>query len=91
MVTIDGDRYLKVRHVILLPEVGDMKTYASNLFTGSEQLSEYSAVRFRYSSDRYRPRFTAVTDTGRGAVQCRVNGILDERTASVFRDLSFIP
>jgi hypothetical protein len=41
LVTIDGDRYLKVRHVILLPEVGDMKTYASNLFTGSDELSEY--------------------------------------------------
>jgi hypothetical protein len=40
MVTIAGDRYLKVRHVNLLPEVGDMKTYASNLFGGSEQLSE---------------------------------------------------
>jgi hypothetical protein len=40
MVTIAGDRYMKVRHVNLLPEVGDMKTYASNLFTGSEELSE---------------------------------------------------
>jgi len=40
LVTIAGDRYLKVRHVNMLPEVGDMKTYASNLFTGSDELSE---------------------------------------------------
>ena len=40
IVTIAGDRYLKVRHVNMMPEVGDMKTYASNLFTGSDELSE---------------------------------------------------
>jgi hypothetical protein len=40
LVTIAGDRYLKVRHVNFMPEVRDMKSYASNLFTGSEELSE---------------------------------------------------
>jgi len=40
MVAIAGDRYVKVRHVNVLPEVGDMEVYASNLFTGSDELSE---------------------------------------------------
>jgi hypothetical protein len=40
MVTIAGDQYMKVRHVTILPEVGDMKVYASNLFTGSKELSK---------------------------------------------------
>jgi hypothetical protein len=40
LVTIAGDRYLKVRHVNILPDVGDMKIYSSNLFTGSDELSE---------------------------------------------------
>jgi len=40
MVTIAGDQYLKVRHVNMLPDVRDMKVYASNLFTGSDELSE---------------------------------------------------
>jgi hypothetical protein len=40
MVTIADDRYVKVRHVNVLPDVGDMKVYASNLFTGNDELSE---------------------------------------------------
>jgi hypothetical protein len=40
LVTIAGDQYLQVRHVNILPEVGDMKIYASNFFTGNEELSE---------------------------------------------------
>ena len=40
MVTVANDRYMKVRHVNIMPEVGNMKTYASNLFTGNEELSE---------------------------------------------------
>jgi hypothetical protein len=44
LVTIDGDQYMKVRHVNILPEVEDMKLYASNLFTGSDELSEYRSL-----------------------------------------------
>jgi hypothetical protein len=40
MVTIAGERHMKVLQVNLLPEVGDMKTYASNLFTCRRELSE---------------------------------------------------
>jgi hypothetical protein len=40
MVTIGGQQHMKVRHVDLFPEVGDMKVYASNLFTGSNELGE---------------------------------------------------
>lgn len=39
LVTIAGDQYLQVRHVNILPEVGDMKIYASNFFTGNEELN----------------------------------------------------
>jgi hypothetical protein len=53
LVTIAGDRYLKVRHVNMLPEVGDMKTYASNLFTGSDELNN-AALRF---INQYWPAF----------------------------------
>jgi hypothetical protein len=42
LVTLDGDEYMKVRHVSLLPDIGDMQLYASNLFTGSEELSKYT-------------------------------------------------
>lgn len=80
-MTIAGDRYLKVRHVNLMPEVSDMKVYALNLFTGSDELSEYSGVRFRYS----------VTDTDRTAFRYKVNVATKEHTASVFKDFTFIP
>jgi hypothetical protein len=46
VVTIDGDEYMKVRHVNMLPDVGDMQLYASNLFTGNDELSEYRRLLF---------------------------------------------
>jgi hypothetical protein len=41
LVTIGDEQYLKVRHVYVVPEVGDLKFYASNLFIGDDALSEY--------------------------------------------------
>jgi hypothetical protein len=38
---------MKVRHVYVLPEVGDMQVYASNLFTGSDELGEYRCPLFK--------------------------------------------
>lgn len=67
LVTISGDRYLKVRHVNIMPEVRDMKAYASNLFTGSEELGEYQPSLVRPPCG---PK---------------------EHSASVFRDVSYLP
>jgi hypothetical protein len=52
LVTIHGDEYMKVRHVNMLPEVGDMQLYASNLFTGNDELSEYTHLLFKWTSRR---------------------------------------
>ncbi|XP_069682343.1 protein takeout-like [Periplaneta americana] len=53
LVTIDGEEYMKIRHVYMYPEVGDMKVYASNLFTGNEELNK-AALRF---ANLYWPAF----------------------------------
>ncbi|XP_021924751.1 protein takeout-like [Zootermopsis nevadensis] len=45
LVTIDGEQYLKVRHVTVYPEVGDMKLYISNFFNDSDELNE-AALQF---------------------------------------------
>jgi hypothetical protein len=51
LVSIGDEQYLKARHVVMYPEVGDMKLYSSNLFSGSEELSEYRQLsHFRLSS-----------------------------------------
>jgi hypothetical protein len=50
LVTIDGDEYMKVRQVNMLPEVGDMQLYASNLFTGNDDLSECTHLLFNWTS-----------------------------------------
>ncbi|XP_063224146.1 protein takeout-like [Bacillus rossius redtenbacheri] len=41
----DGEAYLRLDHFTMRPEVGDMKVYASDLFTGSPELNE-AALRF---------------------------------------------
>jgi hypothetical protein len=51
LVSIGKEQHLKARHVVMYPEVGDMKLYSSNLFSDSEELSEYSQLsHFRLSS-----------------------------------------
>lgn len=37
-VIIDGVRYMKINNLDMEPVVGDMKVYASNLFSGNEAL-----------------------------------------------------
>ncbi|EEB18814.1 protein takeout precursor, putative [Pediculus humanus corporis] len=39
-VIIDGVRYMKINNLDMEPVVGDMKVYASNLFSGNEALSK---------------------------------------------------
>lgn len=55
LVTIDGEQYLKVRHVIMLPEVGDLELYVSDLFTGSDELSEYRQLPYPASLSMFCP------------------------------------
>jgi hypothetical protein len=56
LVTMDGAEYMKVRQVQLLPEVGDMTVYASNLFTGSDELSEYTCPQHDRRTSSVRAR-----------------------------------
>ena len=42
IVEINGEKYMKARHVHMYPQVGNMKVYASNLFTGNDELSKYA-------------------------------------------------
>lgn len=58
-MTLDGDEYMKVRHVSLLPDIGDMELYASNLFTGSEELSKYSVPLPPPATKRHLPQITS--------------------------------
>ncbi|PSN55183.1 hypothetical protein C0J52_00604 [Blattella germanica] len=53
LVDVDGESFMKARHVDMYPEVGDMKVYASNLFTGNEDLNK---VALKFAND-YWPLF----------------------------------
>lgn len=37
---VNGVQYMKIKHLDMEPVVGDMKVYASNLFSGNEALCE---------------------------------------------------
>ncbi|KAJ9577441.1 hypothetical protein L9F63_005942 [Diploptera punctata] len=53
LVEVNGEKYMKARHVLMYPQVGNMSVYASNLFTGNDELNK---VALQFAND-YWPLF----------------------------------